>query len=546
MKNLSKLSWITVIAPVAVVLFVDPVNLYDPFNVLRLLVLTCFGFAAFGYVAFNYKFKFDLKTQKVLYLGPVFALWCLIVLIFSGNNFSQGLFGVSGRNTGFLAYSSLAMLMLGAALSANLATLKYSMLSLLGLAGVTSIYGFFQSVDMDPIDWVNGYSPVFGLFGNPNFHSAFLAIAMSAAAVILVSPKINVKNRILLVLLLVLFLYNVIESKAQQGILAFLVGLSVIGFAYVLSVKKSRILLISYTTIVLVSGVAAVLDILQKSPWTPFLYKASVSERGDVWQAGWRIFLDNPVIGIGLDQYRDYYARYRDIDAVMRAGSKTSSSSAHNIFMDLGSGGGFVLIALYLVILYVTLLSIVRVLRRSTEWNTYFTAVVAAWAAFLAQSIISVGQLGLTVFGWVLTGLIIGYDLNTRDNNSGVTKLKSKKFSLPVLLVGALVGFVIAVQPVINDQQYRTNLRTGNVSDIEKNLSRWPKNVVYMTEMAGKLREANLNDNSYALITAATDFNPNYLEAWKEMLANPKLTPDKKIMVLAMLKKLDPLNPEYK
>ena len=48
MKNLSKLSWITVIAPVAVVLFVDPVNLYDPFNVLRLLVLTCFGFAAFG------------------------------------------------------------------------------------------------------------------------------------------------------------------------------------------------------------------------------------------------------------------------------------------------------------------------------------------------------------------------------------------------------------------------------------------------------------------------------------------------------------------
>jgi len=30
------------------------------------------------------------------------------------------------------------------------------------------------------------------------------------------------------------------------------------------------------------------------------------------------------------------------------------------------------------------------------------------------------------------------------------------------------------------------------------------------------------------------------------MLVNPKLTPDKKIMVLAMLKKLDPLNPEYK
>ena len=55
-------------------------------------------------------------------------------------------------------------------------------------------------------------------------------------------------------------------------------------------------------------------------------------------------------------------------------------------------------------------------MKRKTEFDVIFATIVAAWVAYQAQSLISINQLGLGVWGWSLSGLIIGYELNTRPD----------------------------------------------------------------------------------------------------------------------------------
>ena len=58
--------------------------------------------------------------------------------------------------------------------------------------------------------------------------------------------------------------------------------------------------------------------------------------------------------------------------------------------------------------------SIIRVVKRSERFDAYFVSLVGAWVAYQTQSFISINQIGLAIWGWILSGLIIGYEINTR------------------------------------------------------------------------------------------------------------------------------------
>ena len=69
-----------------------------------------------------------------------------------------------------------------------------------------------------------------------------------------------------------------------------------------------------------------------------------------------------------------------------------------------------------------------RVVQRNDGFDPFFVAIVGAWAAYHVQSLVSINQLGLAIWGWVLSGLIIGYEINTRVKDvskDAPTKIKS-------------------------------------------------------------------------------------------------------------------------
>jgi O-antigen ligase len=254
--------------------------------------------------------------------------------------------------------------------------------------------------------------------------------------------------------------------------------------------------------------------------------------------------LDNPVFGVGLDGYRDHYRASRDLVTALRPGSDAMTDSAHNVFLDISSGGGFPLLIIYVFLVGLTIFSAIKVIRRSTGFDVGFAAVLGAWVAYLAQSVISMNQLGLAVWGWVLTGSIIGYEINTREK----IQVKSMKSAYPTVAIGLglIIGLGVGLPLMVADATFRSTVEAGVVLKIEASVRQWPQSVTRMTLAAQILREGNLPERSIVIAREAVEFNPMNYEAWRELSMQPNASEPERKQALETMKKLDPFNPNLK
>ena len=84
--------------------------------------------------------------------------------------------------------------------------------------------------------------------------------------------------------------------------------------------------------------------------------------------------------------------------------------------------------------------------------------------AFQAQAIISINQIGLALWGWVLSGLIIGYEINTRGAEVVAEKKTSKNASKQAqssaasvmsIFVGLIIGVLVGMPPYLASAKYK-------------------------------------------------------------------------------------------
>lgn len=536
-NSLYKLNYLS---PLIVTLFVTPLSSYDPINIPRFSVLIILGLTS-ALTLINRNFlKKDKNYKAIFFISAIFVFWILLTSVFSNITLSETFYGVTGRQTGTLAYFSFVILMLVNVISSG-GKLNSSLLVTLIVAGyINGIYGLFQSVNADPFDWINPYSPVFGLFGNPNFHASFMGITATAAFALLLKQQNQTKLRLIHGFFIPLALLNVYQSKSQQGFLVTLVGISIIIFLWLIRSNYKRFALV-YITVWLIGILLVILDILQKTPWKSILYKESVSYRGDFWRAGWQMTLDNPIFGVGLDGYRDNFRFYRDQVATDRS-PNAMVDSAHNVFIDISSAGGFPLLIAYSVILLLALISAVKVIKRSNAFDPIFAGIFGSWIAYLAQSLISINQIALAVWGWAFTGAIIGYEIITRDEKQE-SVLKDKAISWLGVFSGIVIGAAIALPLFVSDSQFRSTVKTGDVIQIQQSVEKWPQSVIRMTLAAKILREGGFADQALEISTKATNLFPSNFEAWQELYANPNTSEKLKLEAFQAMKKLDPLNP---
>ena len=293
-----------------------------------------------------------------------------------------------------------------------------------------------------------------------------------------------------------------------------------------------------------IGALSVLLDILQKSPWQSVLYKPSVTFRGDFWRTGWNITQDNPIFGVGLDGYRDSYRLYRDQIAAERNPS-AMVDSAHNVFLDISSGGGFPLLIIYCGLIFLVLISIFRVVRREKEFNYSFAGIAGAWVAYLAQSVISINQIGLAIWGWVLSGVIIGYEIKTR-NFAPSAVVRTPAMERVAIYLGVIIGLAVSLPLVLADGQFRSTVKAGDVIKIEQNLERWPESVIRMNVATQIFIDGGFENRALTISQKAVNLNPINFEAWEKIYLNPDSDENTKAQALSKMRELDPFNPSIK
>ena len=547
------LGWTALLATVMVM----PWAAYDPINVPKLAVISVGGFMALGALLANRAEFMKKQYRLVLIFGLAFVIDLTIVLVVSGTNFYQEFFGTFGRATGYVAYVALASLLMVAAITASTFALKRFSWSLLAAGLISIVYGILQALKLDPIKWVNQYTPVIGFLGNPNFQSSFVGFSGVMVFALLISKDVKALVRGGYVVYLLAAAYVIKETASQQGFLVLVGGIGVVAFIWI-SKSKFKVLTIPSLLAGLVGVVLVTLGSLNSGPLASVLYKASVTYRGDYWRAGWKMSMEHPFFGVGLDSFGDWYRRARTVEATLRRGPDVVSNAAHNVLLDLSSNGGFPLLIIYLFMMFLVVAAAIKVVKRNSGFDPVFAGLVAVWIAYQAQSIISLNQLGLAVWGWIISGLIIGYEINTREvevvqkqgpkgkSASAMAAQKVMPATAVGIFVGMLAGLALGVPTLNTASKYKTGLESGDAITVQKIASIWPQDASRSAQIALILNENKLPEQALAVVQDAKGKFPDSYDVWK-VLASLSNAPAEDIAAAkAQMKRLDPNNPELK
>jgi O-antigen ligase len=458
---------------------------------------------------------------------------------------------------------------MGAALLREKKSFSYLSIGFL-IAGVLNvIYGASIIIFGDFLPWSNSENLVIGFFGNTNFMGSFLGMFTAAAFAWSLSGKLVLWLRIFLLSLSTLAFYEIIESRATQGIVVFFAGLFIVGLYFLRSKTKSSVPTFIYSSIGAALGFTAVLGILQRGPLTEYIYKSTVSFRGQYWRAGIEMGSANPFSGVGMDAYGDNYRKFRSqIAATTSPGPEVTADSAHNVIIDFFASGGWPLLLSYLATLIIASIAIVKVTLRSREYRPEFVAIASVWICYQLQSIVSINQLGLAIWGWGLTGALVGYERATRTrsmDSSGSTensrniyvtsrkKDKDKRKDIeqgftPGLVgaIGVAIGILLALPPLTSDLKWRTSFSNLNLQTIEQDTKPTyftPTNSFLIVSYAMVLESNKFYDLSYRFAKRAVEFNPDNFRSWQLLLSVTNATVEDKVQASANMKRLDPLNP---
>lgn len=533
-------------------LSVTPLWSLDPINPIKMFIVFTTGFMGFSVLFVNRKFLTLGRYKLPLILISVFSSWLLVVLFFSGGGIIQQIFGTTGRNTGLLTLLGLSFLFVSSLFVSNLNYLNVFRKTSL-IAGLFSlVYGVAQIAGKDPFNWVNSYSPVIGFLGNPNFQSSLLGLLGSIFFVYLLDHRVSHWTKGGYIIYLIFTFVVIRETHSQQGFLIFVIGSFVTLCIYL---RQNRRLIIVFLSIGFLSGLLGIFGLFNKGPLARLLFDDSVVFRGDYWFAGWKMTLSNPIFGVGLDNYGDWYRRSRTIEATLRRGPDITSNAAHNVFLDFSSFGGFPLFLIYFFIMVLVIVSAAKVILRTNGYNAGFVSLVAGWVAFQAQSLVSLNQVGLAIWGWVLSGLIVGYEVNTREVRNLGIKNSSKailRFSQTTgattlaLFIGLLIGIILAIPPYLASVAYRSALESGDPKLIRKAAYIWPTNPTYMVQVAVTLDDNNLEEQGLKVISDATSKFPDNYAVWVALSLMKSASEEQKTKALVQMKRLDPFNPNLK
>jgi O-antigen ligase len=548
------LSSYVILTTIVVSVFVSPWNSIDPVNLPKLVALGILSTIGFGLALSDLRFAKSRRSRILIIVLILFVAQLLLALILSPGDFSFHLYGTPNRNTGFLAYLFLSFLLFASATSASTTVLKKFAYSLLGVGGFLGLYGLGQWQGVDVFDYVNAYgSNVFATFGNPNFQSAFMGMTAAVGLTLGIFGQMKMAQRAGLIAICVIAISNVYLSS-DQGYLNFLAGFLAAVLVYLFSRKK---MILAWTGLALsgLGGLLVLTGILNSGPLADLLYKSSLQARGFYWRAAINMMIERPFFGVGLDGFGNWYRRART-ESAAEFNAGIVSDTAHNIPLDIGSGGGIPLLILYLVILGLALNAIIRIIKRSQDFDPIFASIVAGWVAYQAQSLISINQLGLGVWGWSLTGLLIGYELNARDKSSNEQiklsgKAVKRKEQIPasallIAVVAGGIGATVSLPPYMAANKYYKALQSGDGNVLYESAYLKPYDRIRFLYTAQILAENKLEDKAIEILSDASKLYPDSFEVWQRWSGIPSATPAEITKAKAEMKRLDPFNPDLK
>jgi O-antigen ligase len=434
----------------AVITIYFNVKIQDPFNAPKAWILLLVSAWLSGYLIVNLRKSITGVSKYILLIPTLFIFANLFSLLFSSNK-QVAILGENMRRNGFLTYLCFVIILFAGIAYVRFTTIRRFYIYALATSLVLGIYGIMQWTGNDFVQWSDHGNNVISTLGNSNFAGSMMAILAILMFGGFLSKSFSMVYRILFLVAFVLLSFSILPTNARQALVILALGIGLVVTFFVSNYKPTISKLMSVFG--LFSGVLAILGMLQIGPLKEFLYKDSVTVRGFYWRAGFKMFQENPLFGVGLDNYGAYFKEYRSVLYPLKYGFNLTSTNAHNTVIQQFATGGIFVGTLYLAIVFLIAIRGFKALRQVTgEKRIILGTLLAAWVAYQAQSFISIDNIGISIWGWVLGGAILGLtiEINERETNSINQKnVKPSKFDFRQQILSSVLITCAAIFVVI-------------------------------------------------------------------------------------------------
>jgi hypothetical protein len=413
--------------------------------------------------------------------------------------------------------------------------------------------------------WTSSFNtPVLGTFGNPNFIGAFMGISAAIHFAIAIQSSVSKSSRVIYLTFAILSLLVVDKSNAVQGFVVFFAALSWILFLQIRARFTRAYYSYAYLLAIGICGVLGFMGIANQGPLAMFLFKPSVTFRGEYWNAGIQMGLNNLLNGVGWDSYGTFYRFFRSDNALVNPGVNTVSNSAHNVFIDIFASGGLPLFLAYFTLTICVVASLIRQVIKRNDFDITFVILSTVWLGYQLQSLVSINQIGLAIWGWVFGGAILAYEkISAQDKGktysvftikqppaklSGKKELPAENFyfiGMRSTLLAAL-GLVISIQPLMVDAKWRAGLVSKDPTRIEEAVKSWPPVQNNYIVAAALFTNNNLLDKGLDFINEAIRLYPDSYDVYATVVKMPQASKALKLEAYNKLLLLDPKNDESK
>lgn len=383
---------------------------HDIFGIVK-AALVLVGALLVGAVALTRVFRtgrVELPRHPVMWALGAFLLLATIAT-FTSYNPMLSFVGHYSRFSGLLLYLAYAWLLIATVRAFDASSIRMLAGAIVSGAGLVALYGVFQELGIDPIQW-GEHVGVTSTLGNPNYVSSQVAFAMPIAAWGILDRRLHVGFRVAAGAVAALLIVALPLAGSTQGLLATAVGLGVFAFAW-MRAWSGRLRTAGLTVWALgtVAGVGVIIaGFVGTGPFSAVTGTATFQMRGHDMMAAVRMARENPLFGIGFDRFGGYYHAYRAAEATELQELRHTTSVPHSVHLDMFASGGFPLGLAYLAFVGVITWVLIRALLRSEGPRLLVLGGVGGgWLAYQAAALVSIDVPSLAVTGWVLGGAVL-------------------------------------------------------------------------------------------------------------------------------------------
>ena len=464
------ITWALLVSAATPLFFWPPA--LDVFNLPKTAVLLIGSTGVVGGAFYLFKYN-GLNRRVGLAIYGLAILSYLIQLFFGPAGLERTLWGAYSRANGAVSYLSIIILAITILVSARLTNINRVFQILLVTLILNTIYGYLQLSGNDFVNWVNPYNPIIGTLGNPNFSSSILGLTSLATLVYATFASKSNYLRISLAALAVSGVALAYLTESIQGPISFAVGLTV-AIVGALWIAKKRAIFYSLSAFAISGGTFLIISMYGYGPLGTALNQYTLRLRFRYWQAAIEMMQNHPWLGVGVDSYGEYFRRSKPLALILSNGPELMTNNAHSTPFQLGATLGVPFFLIYIALQIYVILRFVKAFKDPSTNAKPLLGLFAIWVAFQLQSLISLDQLGLSIWGWVLGAAIIGLSFEGQsveehpqvkgpkktERGKATTKEVAPAFLKPGIAIGAILGFLIALIPMRADLDMKAAMET--------------------------------------------------------------------------------------